>query len=202
MTRKNNSKINEVDSKDAELQNDLKPYWYIIQTYVGFEDAVRKSLELKIHTLSLQDKILEIYIPTKTVTKLNRKGEKEEKEEKIYPGYIYLRMVLNKEIGYLIQNTNYISRITGTGNVAVPLDEGYVEKLKQNLLESPSNDSSSKSQEFRLGDLVLVIDGPFKDMQGKVTAINPKDSKLDVILTMFDRDTVVTLDAWEVNKIL
>ena len=74
MPRKNNSKINEIDTKDSELQVDLKPRWYIIQTYVGFEDAVRKSLELKIHTLSLQDKILEIYIPTKTVTKLNRKG--------------------------------------------------------------------------------------------------------------------------------
>jgi transcription termination/antitermination protein NusG len=202
MPRKINSNTTNDENKDSELQVDLKPRWYIIQTYVGFEDAVKKSLELKIQTLSLQDKILEIFIPTKTVTKLNRKGEKEEKEEKIYPGYIYLRMVLNKEIGYLIQNTNYISRITGTGNVAVPLDEGYVEKLKQNLLESPKNELSSKSQDFRLGDLVLVIDGPFKDMQGKITGINPKDSKLDIVLTMFDRDTVVTLDSWEVKKAL
>jgi transcription termination/antitermination protein NusG len=202
MPRKINSNTINDETRDNELQADLKPRWYIIQTYVGFEDAVKKSLELKIHTLSLQDKILEIFIPTKAVTKLNRKGEKEEKEEKIYPGYIYLRMILNKEIGYLIQNTNYISRITGTGNVAVPLDEGYVEKLKQNLLDSPKNELSSKSQDFRLGDLVLVVDGPFKDMQGKITGINPKDSKLDIVLTMFDRDTVVTLDSWEVKKAL
>jgi transcriptional antiterminator NusG len=112
-------------------------------------------------------------------------------------------MILNKETGYIIQNTNYISRITGTGEAAVPLEDGYVENLKEDLVQNSNKVKKQSSVEnFNLGDLVQVIGGPFADMQGKVTAINEKDSKLDVILTMFDRDTVVTLDVWEVKKIL
>ncbi len=190
-------------SKKTEEHLILSPKWYIIQTYVGFEDAVKKSLELKISNLELENKILEIYVPLKNVSKINKKGEKIDKQEKVYPGYIYLKMILDKETGYVIQNTNYVSRITGTGDFAVPLEDGYVEKLKEDLLKKPEDVSSkTNSQTFNLGQLVQVITGPFKDMQGKVTAINPKDSKLDVVLTMFDRDTVVTLDTWEVKKLL
>ena len=185
----------------TEENKNLTPKWYIIQTYVGFEEAVKKSLELKIKSIGLQEKILEIYVPTKPVIKVNKKGEKTEKMQKVYPGYIYIKMLLDKETGYVIQNTNYISRITGTGEVAVPLEDGYVEKLKEELIQK-----STKTKDvvtvgnFNLGDLVQVINGPFKDMQGKITAINEKESKLDVILTMFDRDTIVTLDVWEVKR--
>jgi transcriptional antiterminator NusG len=194
------SKTNQ--GKNIEETADLKPRWYIIQTYVGFEEAVKKSLELKIKSIGLQDKILEIFVPTKPIIKVNKKGEKQERQEKVYPGYIYIKMLLDKETGYVMQNTNYVSRITGTGDFAVPLEEGYVEKLKENLIQkSESIKNIDNTGNFALGDLVQVINGPFAEMQGKVTAIHEKESKLDVILTMFDRDTVVTLDVWEVKKI-
>jgi transcriptional antiterminator NusG len=177
------------------------PQWYIVQTYVGFEDAVKKSLELKISNLNLQEKILEIYIPTKTIIKLNKKGEKQEKQEKVYAGYIYIRMLLDKETGYVIQNTNSVSRIAGTGDVAVPLEDGYVEKLKENLQESKEKTQNPDvEQKFNIGDLIEVTQEPFKGMTGKVVATYAKESKIDVVLTMFDRDTVVTLDLWEVKK--
>ena len=154
------------------------PQWYIVQTYVGFEDAVKKSLELKISNLNLQEKILEIYIPTKTIIKLNKKGEKQEKQEKVYAGYI-----------------------AGTGDVAVPLEDGYVEKLKENLQESKEKTQNPDvEQKFNIGDLIEVTQEPFKGMTGKVVATYAKESKIDVVLTMFDRDTVVTLDIWEVKK--
>jgi len=183
--------------------NNQKPVWYIIQTYVGFEDAVKTSLQQKINNLNLHDKILEIYIPTKKVSKLNKKGERKEKDEKIYPGYIYIHMKLDKETGYIIQNTNYVSRITGTGDVAVPLADDYVAKLKNSLIQnSQSQKRALVSSDYKIGDLVTVKQGPFKDMQGKVSAIDPKENKLDVVLTMFDRDTLVTLDTWEIKRVL
>jgi transcriptional antiterminator NusG len=174
----------------------------VVQSYVGFEDAVRKTLETKIANLGLQDKILEIYIPTHTVTKTNNKGEKVEKEEKLHPGYIYVKAVLDKEIGYLIQNTNYVSRIAGTGDVAVPLEEDHVAQIKESLLKEQEEAPQSQISQFQVGELVQVTEGPFQDMQGKITAIEPKEGKLDVVLTMFDRDTVVNLDVWEVKKAL
>lgn len=184
------------------LAMDLSPRWYALQTYVGFEEAVKKILEQKISNLSLDKKILEVYIPTKTIVKVNKSGERKEKEEKIYPGYIYINMILDKEIGYLIQNTQYISRIAGTGDMAVALEDGYVDKIKKSIID---NNSGKNQQEqkipFVVGDLVKVKTGPFKDMQGKICARN-NEGKVNVLLTIFDRETEVELDVVEIDKVL
>jgi transcriptional antiterminator NusG len=182
------------------ILTDNKPHWYIVQTYVGFEDAVRRTLEQKISNLAIQEKILEIFIPTKTIIKTNKKGDKQEKQEKVYPGYIYLNMILDKETGYLIQNTQYVSKIAGTGDYAVALEDGYVEKLKENLLREGQTIESVSSVEYNLGDLVKVIDGPFKDMQGKVCGIDAQNGRVDVLLNIFDRETRVELDVLEIRR--
>ena len=188
---------------NEEQFNDTKVRWFILQTYVGFEDAVKKSLDLKISNLSLQEKIIEIYIPTKKVYKLDKKGQRQEKLEKIYPGYIYVKMLLDKEVAYIVQNTNHISRIAGTGDVAIALEEGYVEKLKENLLQQSELGSKTTTiSTFQLSDLVKVIDGPFKDMQGKISGIDEANSTVDVLLTMFERETVVSLDVLAVKKVI
>jgi transcriptional antiterminator NusG len=193
--------MSDTNSDSIDLNNQQFK-WYIVQTYVGFEEAVRRSLELKIDNLGLKDRIAEIFIPTKKVTKLNPKGERQEKIERIYPGYIYIRMILDKEIGYVIQNTNSVSRITGTGDFAVALEEGYVEKLKEKLLKESEDNKTVTVTTFRLGDLVTVIDGPFKDMQGRVSGIDNANATIDVLLTMFERETLVTLDSLAVKKML
>jgi transcription termination/antitermination protein NusG len=198
-TRKSQSSTVESD-QDFILLDSAKPRWYVIQTYVGFEDAVKKLIEQKIENLSLQEKIFEIYIPNKKVIKLNAKGERKEKIEKIYPGYIYINAILDKETGYLIQNTNYVSRIASTGNVAVALEEGYIEKLKDRLQkESTEGKVSASTSKFRIGDLIKVIDGPFKDMTGKVEAIEDNSSRVTVMLSIFDRETEVLLDVLEIQ---
>lgn len=176
--------------------------WYIIQTYTGFEDAVKRSLDLKIQNLSLADKILEIYIPTKKIATLNKKGQRQEKIEKVYPGYIYLKMLLDKETGYVMQNTSYISRITGTGDVAVALSDGYVENLKETLLKQSEDSQIITRTSYQISDLVKVVDGPFMDMQGKISSISPSGDTVDVLLTMFERETLVTLDTLAIRKVL
>lgn len=191
-----------VESVDALDLASTQVRWYIVQTYAGFEDAVKRALELKIANLSLENKILEIYIPTKKVTRLNKKGERQEKIEKIYPGYIYIRMILDKESGYIIQNTSYVSRITGTGDFAVPLEPGYVENLKETLLKQSEDSQVTTSIKYVIGDLVKVVDGPFKDMQGRVSSLDENSNTLDVLLTMFERETLVTLDALAVRKVI
>lgn len=198
----NRLQVQEIE-QDQEfiLMDSAKPHWYVIQTYVGFEDAVRTLLEQRIENLSLDEKILEIFIPTKTVIKLNTKGNRKEVQEKIYPGYIYVNMILDKETAYILQNTNYVSRIASTGNVAMSLEDGYIEKLKERLLqESSDNRVAGTTIQFKIGDMVKVIDGPFKDMTGKISSIDPNMSRLNVLLSIFERETEVMLDSLEVMK--
>ena len=189
-------------NKETEEIVNVIPKWYIVQTYVGFEDAVKRLLEQKIDNLSLQYKILEIYVPTKKIIKLTAKGERNEKEEKVYPGYIYLHMILDKESGYIIQNTQYVSRIAGTGDFAVSLEEGYVESLKSNLLKEGENVGVKTSITYKLGDLVKVVDGPFKDMQGKISGIDQTNNRVTLLLTIFERETEVDVDVLEIHKVI
>jgi len=189
-------------ANDVFTTDNNRPRWYIVQTSVGFEDAVKKNLEQKIRNLSLQDKILEIFIPTKKVVQLNSKNEKKEKDEKVYPGYIYIYMILDRETGYVIQNTQHVSKIAGTGEHIVPLEDGYVEKLKASLVSQSQTIASVSNIKYKIGDLVRVIDGPFKDMQGKISGIDPEQSRVIVLLTMFDRETSVELDVLQVRKVV
>ena len=182
--------------------NNTEVKWYVLQVYVGFEDAVRKNLELKIQNLAIQDKILEIYIPTQKIQKLNSKGDRVEKQKKVFSGYIYLHCVLDKDVGYLIQNTPYVSRIAGTGDFAVPLEDGYVEKMKERLALESDNVVSSTIADFNIGSLVKVIDGPFKDMQGKICGIDTTTSRVNVLLTIFERESNVELDVLQIQKAL
>ena len=182
--------------------NNTEVKWYVLQVYVGFEDAVRKNLELKIQNLGIQDKILEIYIPTQKIQKLNAKGDRVEKLKKVFSGYIYLHCVLDKDVGYLIQNTPYVSRIAGTGDFAVPLEDGYVEKMKERLALESDNVVSSTIADFNIGSLVKVIDGPFKDMQGKICGIDTTTSRVNVLLTIFERESNVELDVLQIQKAL
>ena len=187
---------------NEDLKIDLTPRWYILQTYVGFEDAVRRTIEGKIENSNLGDKLLELYIPLKKIIKLNKKGERTEKLEKIYPGYIYLKMILDKEIAYLIQNTQYVSRIAGTGDFAVALEEGYVERLKEKLAKEDELAGVTTVVNYKVGETIRVTDGPFKDMQGKISSIDTETSRVNVLLTIFDRETNVELDILEIQKLI
>jgi transcription termination/antitermination protein NusG len=182
--------------------NNTEKKWYVIQVYVGFEEAVRKNLDLKIGNLGIEDKIAEIYIPTRKIYKKNKTGEKVEKLQKVFPGYIYIHCVLDKDVGYLIQNTAYVSKIAGTGDLAVPLEDGYVEKMRARLAESDESPEAKTISDYKMGDLVTVNDGPFKDMQGKICGIDAVAGRITVLLTIFERESSVELDVFEIEKSL
>jgi transcriptional antiterminator NusG len=174
--------------------------WYILQTYVGFEGRVKEILNQKVQNLGLDSKIQEVYIPTKKTFRVNKKGERKEKIQNVYPGYIYIKMILDKETGYLIQNTPYVSRITGTGDHAVPLEEGYVEKIKEQMQEENNSSNKIVQNIYKEGDLVNVMDGPFKNMSGRVQSIDPQNNRIKVNVVFFDREVEVDLDITEVEK--
>jgi transcription termination/antitermination protein NusG len=192
--------LNQYD-KDG-LLNSNEAHWYACQTNVNNEDAAKKILEQKIANLALQDKIVEVYIPTKKTIKLNKKGIREEKYVKIHPGYLYVNAVLTKEVAYIIQSSNMITRIAITGGVYKPLEEGYIEKIKAGLVESNEKVTIQAATDIKLGDLVSIVDGHFKHMQGKVCSINAESNRIGVLLNIFDRETSVELDVLEIEKVL
>jgi transcription termination/antitermination protein NusG len=181
---------------------DQEPHWYACQSNVNNEDAAKKILEQKIANLSLQERILEVYIPTKKTVKLNKKGIREEKYVKVHPGYLYVRAVLSKEIAYIIQSSSMITRIAVTGGVYKPLEEGYIERIKGELLEANEKVTVQAASDIKLGDLVNIVDGHFKHMQGKVCSVSAEGNRIGILLNMFDRETQVELDILEIEKVL
>jgi transcriptional antiterminator NusG len=177
-----------------------QPHWYVVQTYVGFEDVVKDNLVQKFGNLGQSEKVLEIYIPVLTITTI-KNGKRKQKEQKVYPGYIYIHMILDEELAYTIQSTQYVSKIAGTGEFAVALEEGYVENLKQKLA-AQDDQAATVQADLEIGDLVKVIEGPFKDMQGKVSGFNATKDRVSLLLKVFERETNVELDILQIEKMM
>jgi transcription termination/antitermination protein NusG len=176
------------------------PHWYVVQTYVGFEDVVSDNLKQKFDNLNLTDKVFEIYIPTLVQTTI-KNGKRKQKEIKVYPGYIYIHMILDEELSYTIQSTQSVSKITGTGEFAVALEDGYVENLKQKLSTQEENQTTVQA-DLGIGDFVRVVEGAFKDMQGKISGLSPNKDRISVLLKVFERETNVELDILQVEKVI
>ncbi len=201
MNEENTQNLESAFDKDGLLISQ-DPHWYACQSNVNNEDAAKKILEQKIVNLALQEKLTEVYIPTKKVVKLNKKGIREEKFVKVHPGYLYVRAVLTKEIAYIIQSSSMITRIAVTGGVYKPLEDGYIERIKAELLESNEKVTVQAASDIKLGDLVNIVDGHFKHMQGKVSSVNAEGNRIGVLLNMFERETQVELDILEIEKVL
>jgi len=175
-----------------------QPHWYVVQTYVGFEDVVKGNLEQKFGNLGQTERVLEMYIPTMTITSI-KNGKRKQKELKVYPGYLYVHLILDEELAYTIQSTQFVAKIAGTGEFAVALDDGYVENLKLKLL-TQAEESNQVHADLDIGDFVKVVEGPFKDMQGKISGFSANKDRVSLMLKVFERETNVELDILQIEK--
>jgi len=175
---------------------DLTPRWYAIHTYSGYEDAVALYLKQRIESLDMHDKIFEVVVPKEKKIKL-RGGKKKEVEEKIYPGYVFVKMILTDDSWYVVRNTPKVTGFVGTDStIPSPLPDEEVEKLLKRMEETPSF-----KIELKPGDMVRIIDGPFKNYEGKVGQIDEKRGKVKVLVPMFGRETPVEVDFLQLKKI-
>jgi len=199
---------NESNSQNQDINSSIlgnfenKPQWYVIQTYSGFEEAARKILEQRIDSFGIKDRILEIYIPTRKVIKINVKGVKKEKDEIVHPGYIYIYMILDQEIGYIIQNSQYISKIPGTGETVVALEEGEVDRIKKTLQSSVDKGEKITISNYKIGSLVEILSGPFQNHSGRVCDIDGGKSQATVLIAMMGREISVEIPLAEINLMM
>ena len=170
--------------------------WYAIHTYSGYENAVMRNLKQRIESLGMEDRIFNVVVPTEKKIKI--KGNKRiEEEEKIYPGYILVDMVVTDDSWYVVRNTPRVTGFVGSGVFPVPLDPKEVE----NLWKVMDSKTVKHNIDLFLDDTVKIVDGPFKDLEGKVGEVDENRGKVKVLVPMFGRETPVELDFLQVKKI-
>mgnify|MGYP000035211466 CR=1 FL=1 len=174
----------------------LKSKWYAIHTYSGYEDAVALYLRQRIESLDMHDKIFEVVVPKEKKIKL-RAGKKKEVEEKVYPGYVFVKMILTDDSWYVVRNTPKVTGFVGPDStVPSPLPEEQVEELLKKMEQTPSF-----KLDLKVGDMVRIVDGPFKYHEGKIFQTDEKRGKVKVSIPIFGRETPVEVDFLQVKKI-
>ena len=170
-------------------------HWYAINTYAGYEHAVERNLRQRIESLGMQDKIFNVLVPTEKVVKIKH-GKKVEVDEKFYPGYVLVEMEVTEDSWYVVRNTPRVTGFVGSGTAAVPMLQSEVDAI----LARMSQDKTTSAAVYGMGDLVTVIDGPFKDFEGKIHEIDHDRTKVKVYVNMFGRETPVELDYTQIKK--
>ena len=170
--------------------------WFIIHTYAGHENKVAKALRQRAETMGFADKVFDIIVPTREVTKVAG-GKKTQIQEKIFPGYVIVRMVLTDESWILVRTTPGVTAFIGAGNKPTPISEKEVEAIQKFMkVEEPLYKAS-----FVVGEAVKIVDGPFGDFLGTIDSIDETKGKLRVLVSIFGRETPVELDFLQVAKI-
>jgi transcriptional antiterminator NusG len=170
--------------------------WYVLHTYSGYEDAVAKSLKQRIESLGMEDKIFNVLVPKEKKIKI-KNSKRKVVEEKIYPGYVLVEMIVTDDSWYVVRNTPNVTGFVGAGTTPVPVSLKEIESLKQRT----SGEEPQYKIEIKKGDLVKITDGPFKDFDGKVSEVDEERGKVKILVNMFGRDTPVELDSLQIKKV-
>jgi transcriptional antiterminator NusG len=170
--------------------------WYVLHTYSGYEENVSHNLKQRIESMDMEDKIFNILVPTEKKIKI-KNGKRKVIEEKIFPGYVLVEMVVNDDSWYVVRNTPNVTGFVGTGTIPTPIADKEVKELQKRMgVEEP------KFQiDVSAGSPVRIVDGPFKNLEGKVTNVDEEKGKIKVLVSMFGRETPVELDFLQIKKI-
>ena len=180
----------------ARQQLPKEKRWYVIHTYSGYEEAVAKNLRQRVESLGMEDKIFNVIVPKEKKIKI-KNGKREVVEEKIYPGYVLVEMIVTDDSWYVVRNTPNVTGFVGAGTTPIPVSD---EEIK-NLMKRMEVKEPQYKIEVKVGDLVKITDGPFKNFEGKVAEIDEERGKVKVLINMFGRDTPVELDSLQIKKL-
>jgi len=170
--------------------------WYVLNTYSGYEKAVARNLRQRIESMGMEDKIFNVLVPTERKIKI-KAGKRKVVEEKIYPGYVLVEMVVTDDSWYVVRNTPRVTGFVGSGTTPTPVSPEEIKDLQKRMgIEEPKY-----KIDIALGDSVKITDGPFKDTDGKVAEIDEERGRVKILISLFGRETPVELDFLQVKKI-
>jgi transcriptional antiterminator NusG len=171
-------------------------HWYAIHTYSGYEDSVMKNLKQRVESLGYEDKIFEVLVPKEKKIKI-KGGKREVVEEKVYPGYVLVQMIVTDDSWYTVRNTPSVTGFIGAGTTPTPLSQTEIDTLITRMgVEEPKYKIDVKA-----GDSVKIIDGPFKDFDGKIAEVDAERGRVKVLVSIFGRETPVELDFLQIKKL-
>ena len=175
-----------------ELNNNEASKWYVIHTYSGYEKKVKDNMEAMVHNRGMEDLIFDNRIPMEEYVE-NKEGISKAKERKMFPSYVLVNMIMNDETWYLVRNTRGVTGFVGPASKPVPLTD-------EEVLLLGVTDNKELFDNYEIGEVVKVINGPFKDLVGKINNFNYDKAKVKVCISMFGRDTIVELDFNQIIK--
>lgn len=178
-------------------QGELDRNWYAVHTYAGYENAVLRNLRQRIDSLGMQDKIFNVVVPTEKKVKI-KNGKRVEVEEKIFPGYVLIDMIVTDDSWYVVRNTPRVTGFVGAGVNPVPLTEKEIETLLKGMEQK--GDVAYDSV-YIVGELISIVDGPFKDLEGNISEVDNVRGKVKVLVSLFGRETPVELDFLQIKKL-
>lgn len=181
----------------TEVKEKKEPKWYAVHTYSGYEDAVERYLKQRIESHMIADKVLQVIVPKETKVRV-KGGKRHVTQEKIYPGYVLVQMIMDHDSWAVVRNTPRVTGFVGADTTTpTPLSDEEIADLMNKM--GPKDPKFSL--DLKKGDLVRVVDGPFRDHEGKVAEVDEERGKIKVFVSVFNRDTLVELDSLQVKKV-
>jgi transcriptional antiterminator NusG len=175
---------------------DSQKQWYAIHTYSGYEEKVAESIRQRADSLDMKDKIFEVMVPKEKQIEI-KNGKRKVVEKKIFQGYVLVEMKLSEDAWYIVRNTPSVTGFVGSGTDPTPVGQDEIEKIQKRMgLEQPKH-----KMDFSLGEVVNIIDGPFKGFDGAINELDAAKGKLKVLVNMFGRETPVELDSLQVKRV-
>lgn len=198
----------EQEQYEQQQQRAKNARWYAVQVASGCEKRVKTNLEQRIHTLDVADRILQVQIPQTPTIKIRKDGTRQHGEEKVFPGYVLVKMIMDDDAWQAVKNTPNVINFVGAeqkrrygrgrGHVTpVPLSPGEVERI----FKQAEGQEPVVKFDMAVGDKIMVLSGPFKDFEGEVIEVSPERNKLKALLSIFGRDTPVELEFHQIENL-
>lgn len=181
----------------------MAKHWYVVHTYSGYENKVKTDLEHRIETYGMESQIVDIQIPTEEVTEIKDGGKRETKEQKVFPGYVLVRMEVDDNTWAVVRNTPGVTGFAGIDGKPTPLRISEYNKIMRRTNPRAAQDApkhTATTTNLEVGDTVKVVSGPLAEFEGPVTEVMPEAGKVKVMLVIFGRETPVELEISQVAK--
>ena len=170
--------------------------WYAIHTYSGYEEKVAESIRQRADSLDMKDKIFQVVVPKEKMIEI-KNGKRKVVEKRIFQGYVLVEMKLSEDAWYIVRNTPNVTGFVGTGTDPSPVEQDEMEKIMKRM----GRDDPKHKMDYTIGEVVNIIDGPFKGFDGAINEIDEQKGKLKVLVNMFGRETPVELDSLQVKRV-
>ena len=186
----------EAEEQEAKEAKKNKKRWYIVHTYSGYENKVKVNLEKRVEYMNMGDKIFRIEVPQKTVVQV-KSGKKQEKEEKIFPGYVLVEMIMDEDSWYVVRHTSGVTKFVGSVKKPIPVRESEIKRI----LHRTTSQVEKVELDVKVGDKIRIVSGPFADFDADIIEVYPDKSKLRANVSIFGRETPVELEYNQIQKL-